>query len=114
MSAQISNVLFVVKPGMSFKNSVRDSLQQLMEHQAQILGLVVNGVEDSAKPYNHRLNKQSAGDQYQTESNDSTTLWKLIKKKAVSCNLHKQFPPLTLIGSLGSWCNKHVHPMIFF
>ena len=58
MSAQISNVLFVVKPGMSFKNSVRDSLQQLMEHQAQILGLVVNGVEDSAKPYNHRLNKQ--------------------------------------------------------
>jgi len=58
MSAQISNVLFIVKPGMSFKNSVRDSLQQLMEHQAQILGLVVNGVEDSAKPYKHRLNKQ--------------------------------------------------------
>ncbi|BAY84276.1 hypothetical protein NIES267_37720 [Calothrix parasitica NIES-267] len=58
MSAQISNVLFVVKPGMSFRNSVRDSLQQLMEHQAQILGLVVNGVEDSTKPYKHRLNKQ--------------------------------------------------------
>ena len=55
MSAQIPNVLFVVKPGMSFRNSVRDSLQQLMEHQAQILGLVVNGVENSAKPYNQRL-----------------------------------------------------------
>ena len=51
--------------------------------------------------WNHRLNKQSAGDQYQTESNGTTTLWKLIKKKAVSCNLHKQFPPLTLTGSMG-------------
>ncbi|MEL6459671.1 MAG: GNVR domain-containing protein [Cyanobacteria bacterium J06621_15] len=58
MSAQISNVLFIVKPSMSFRNSVRDSLQQLIEHQAQILGLVVNGVEDSAKPYKQRLNKQ--------------------------------------------------------
>ncbi len=55
MSAQLSNVLFVVKPGMSFSNSVRDSLQQLIEHQAQVLGLVVNGVEDSAKPYKQRL-----------------------------------------------------------
>ncbi|MEL6462240.1 MAG: GNVR domain-containing protein [Cyanobacteria bacterium J06621_15] len=58
MTAQIPNVLFVVKPGMSFSNSVRDSLQQLMEHQAQILGLVVNGVEDSAKPYKQRLTEQ--------------------------------------------------------
>ena len=51
MSAHISNVLFVVKPGMSYSNSVRDSLEQLMEHQAQILGLIVNGVETVAKPY---------------------------------------------------------------
>ncbi|MEM6403467.1 MAG: GNVR domain-containing protein [Cyanobacteria bacterium P01_D01_bin.116] len=58
MTAQIKNVLFVVKPGMSFSNSVRDSLQQLMEHQAQVLGLVVNGVEDSAKPYKQRLHEQ--------------------------------------------------------
>jgi len=55
MTAQIPNVLFVVKPGMSFSNSVRDSLQQLMEHHAQLLGLVVNGVETSAKPYQQRL-----------------------------------------------------------
>ena len=61
MTAQIPNVLFVVKPGMSFSNSVRDSLQQLMEHQAQVLGLVVNGVEDSAKPYKRQLvNEQLA------------------------------------------------------
>jgi uncharacterized protein involved in exopolysaccharide biosynthesis len=60
MSALIPNVLFVVKPGMSFSNSVRDSLQQLMEHQAQILGLVVNGVEIDAKPYKQRLHEQVA------------------------------------------------------
>jgi uncharacterized protein involved in exopolysaccharide biosynthesis len=58
MTAQIPNVLFVVKPGMSFSNSVRDSLQQLMSHQAQILGLVVNGVEMNAKPYQQRLHEQ--------------------------------------------------------
>ena len=55
MTAQVPNVLFVVKPGMSFSNSVSDSLQQLMEHQAQILGLVVNGVETDAKPYKQSL-----------------------------------------------------------
>ncbi|MGB3756941.1 MAG: CpsD/CapB family tyrosine-protein kinase, partial [Rivularia sp. (in: cyanobacteria)] len=58
MTAQIKNVLFIVKPGMSFSNSVRDSLQQLMEHQAQVLGLIVNGVEDSTKPYKQRLNNE--------------------------------------------------------
>ncbi|MEA5592815.1 GumC family protein [Rivularia sp. UHCC 0363] len=55
MTDQIPNVLFVVKQGMSFSNSVRDGLEQLMEHQAQILGLVVNGVETSDKPYRQRL-----------------------------------------------------------
>ena len=58
MTAQIPNVLFVVKQGMSFSNSVRDSLEQLMEHQAQVLGLVVNGVETDAKPYKQRLNNE--------------------------------------------------------
>jgi uncharacterized protein involved in exopolysaccharide biosynthesis/Mrp family chromosome partitioning ATPase len=51
MTAQIPHVLFVVKPGMSYSNAVNDSLEQLMEHQAQILGLVVNGVDTDAKPY---------------------------------------------------------------
>ncbi|NJN08496.1 MAG: adenylyl-sulfate kinase [Richelia sp. RM1_1_1] len=55
MTAEIPNVLFVVKQGMSFSNSVRDSLEQLMEHQAQVLGLVVNGVETADKPYKQRL-----------------------------------------------------------
>ncbi len=29
-----------------------------MEHQAQVLGLVVNGVEIDAKPYKQRLHEQ--------------------------------------------------------
>ena len=59
MAAQISNVLFIVKPGMSYSNSVCDSLQQLMDHQAQVLGLVVNGVESSVKPYKQRSHEQA-------------------------------------------------------
>jgi polysaccharide biosynthesis transport protein len=55
MTAQIPNVLFVVRPGMSHSSLVRDSLEQLMQHQAQILALVVNDVETTAKPYTHRL-----------------------------------------------------------
>lgn len=58
MTAQIPNVLFVVKPGMSYSNSVCDSLQQLMEHHVQILGLVVNGVETSVKSYRQQLNEK--------------------------------------------------------
>jgi polysaccharide biosynthesis transport protein len=55
MTAQIPNVLFVVRPGMSHSSLVRDSLEQLRQHQASILGLVVNDVETTAKPYTHRL-----------------------------------------------------------
>ncbi len=55
MTAQIPNVLFVVRQGISHSNSVRDSLEQLAQHQAKVLGLVVNGVETSAKPYMQRL-----------------------------------------------------------
>lgn len=55
MTAQIPNVLFVVRPSMSHSSLVRDSLEQLMQHQASILGLVVNDVETTAKPYTHRL-----------------------------------------------------------
>ncbi len=55
MTAQIPNVLFVVRQGISYSNSVRDSLEQLAQHQAQILGLVVNGLETAAKPYMQRL-----------------------------------------------------------
>ena len=51
MSAQICNILFVIKPGMSNSNSVRDSLEQLIKHQAQILGLIVNSVKSPTIKY---------------------------------------------------------------
>lgn len=55
MTAQIPNVLFVVRPSISHSSLVRDSLEQLIQHQASILALVVNDVETTAKPYTHRL-----------------------------------------------------------
>ena len=56
MASVIPNVLFVVRPGTSYSNSVNDSLEQLAQHQAQILGLVINGVETNSKPYPYRSN----------------------------------------------------------
>jgi Mrp family chromosome partitioning ATPase len=54
MASHIPNVLFIVRPGNSYNNSVRDSLQQLNQHHAEILGLIVNGVEATGKPYGYR------------------------------------------------------------
>ena len=55
MAAIVPNVLFVVQPGNSYSKSVNYSLEQLTQHHAQILGLVVNGVENSSKPYQYRI-----------------------------------------------------------
>lgn len=43
MAAVIPNVLFVVRPGVSNRNSVRDSLDQLAQQNAKVHALVVNG-----------------------------------------------------------------------
>lgn len=51
MAAIIPNVLLVVRPELSKRNSVNDSLNQLAQHHARILGLVVNGVETKSRPY---------------------------------------------------------------
>ena len=56
MAAVIPNVLFVVRPGTSDRNSVNHSLEQLAQHNAQIVGLVINGVETKSKPYSYRSN----------------------------------------------------------
>ncbi|MCC5661838.1 AAA family ATPase [Nostoc sp. XA010] len=55
MTVQIPNVLFVVRPSISHSSLVHDSLEQLIQHQASILALVVNDVETTARPYTHRL-----------------------------------------------------------
>ncbi len=57
MANVVPNVLFVVRPGTSYSNAVNESLDQLDQHRAQILGLVINGVEANSKPYPYRSNE---------------------------------------------------------
>ncbi len=51
MATTISNVLYVVRPNISERNCVFSSFEQLHQHNAKILGLVINGVENSSRPY---------------------------------------------------------------
>lgn len=53
MSEVVRNVLFVVRPGNSDRYSVMDSFEQLIQHNAQIMGLVVNGVESRTEGYRY-------------------------------------------------------------
>jgi Mrp family chromosome partitioning ATPase len=55
MASIISNVLLVVRPGTSDRNSVNDSLELLAQHQAQIIGLAINGAEVTSSYYPYRL-----------------------------------------------------------
>ena len=56
MAAVIPNVLFIVRPGTSDRNSVNYSLEQLAQHNAKIVGLVVNSTETKSRPYPYRSN----------------------------------------------------------
>ncbi|AFY57168.1 uncharacterized protein involved in exopolysaccharide biosynthesis [Rivularia sp. PCC 7116] len=47
----ISKVVFVVRSTSSHRNYFYDSVEQLTRHQAEICGLVVNGVENRAQGY---------------------------------------------------------------
>jgi Mrp family chromosome partitioning ATPase len=51
MTAIIPNVLFIVRSGVSDRDSVTHSLNQLAQHNAKIVGLVVNGLETRARSY---------------------------------------------------------------
>lgn len=58
MSAVVRNVLFVVRPGTSDRYSVMDSLEQLIQHNASIVGLVINGVESRTEGYQYRVQRE--------------------------------------------------------
>lgn len=60
MASVISNLLFVVRSGVSQRDCVMNSLEQLTQHEARILGLVVNGVETNTKQYSYRSNTYSS------------------------------------------------------
>lgn len=53
MSGLAHNIMFVVRPGISNRYSVMDSLDQLKQHNAQIRSLVLNGVETPAQSYRY-------------------------------------------------------------
>lgn len=55
MATIITNVLFVIRPNTSHKNSVSDSIAQLQQHNARILGLAINSLDTPAKSYPYRL-----------------------------------------------------------
>ncbi|NET62922.1 MAG: P-loop NTPase [Moorea sp. SIO1G6] len=51
MATVVPNILLVVWPGKSNRNPFRDTLEQLARHRAEIIGLVVNGVDTQAESY---------------------------------------------------------------
>lgn len=51
MAKVVSNLLFVVRPGLTNANDFEHSLEQVSNHQGKIVGLVVNGINDQAKSY---------------------------------------------------------------
>lgn len=57
MAPIVENVLFVVRPGTSDRNSVVDSLEQLKLHRVQIKGLILNGVDSSNNSYRYSYYK---------------------------------------------------------
>ncbi|ARV57626.1 exopolysaccharide biosynthesis protein [Nostocales cyanobacterium HT-58-2] len=61
MIATIPNVLFVVRPGTSNSYPVNESLDQLIQHNAQLFGLVVNGEETKSRPYSYRYRSNNSG-----------------------------------------------------
>lgn len=56
MTGIVPNVLFIVRSGVSDRDSVSHSLNQLAQHNAKIVGLVVNGLETKVKSYPYRSN----------------------------------------------------------
>jgi polysaccharide biosynthesis transport protein len=53
MSTIVPQVLFVVRPGISTRNTVNESFDRLVQHKAQVIGLVVNGVKDRSGSYSY-------------------------------------------------------------
>ena len=56
MSSAISNLLFVVRSGISQRNIVQTSLEQLAQNGAYPIGLIVNDVKTHAGEYSYRSN----------------------------------------------------------
>ncbi|MCU0550854.1 MAG: AAA family ATPase [Leptolyngbya sp. Prado105] len=54
MATIVPYVLFVIRPGISARNAVNDSIEQMTQHHARLVGLVLNGVESQSNAYSYR------------------------------------------------------------
>jgi polysaccharide biosynthesis transport protein len=55
MAMVVDRILFVVRPGVSKRNLVYDSIDRLCRHNAKVVGFVVNGTETKNTVYRSRL-----------------------------------------------------------
>ncbi|MUH00470.1 AAA family ATPase [Scytonema sp. UIC 10036] len=60
MAMDTPNVMFVVRPGISHSHAVQESLEQLTQHNACLIALVVNGEETKTRPYAYRFNSSGS------------------------------------------------------
>ena len=58
IAPSIENVLFVVRPGLSDRHSVMNSLEQLKLHKAKIKGMILNGVDSPSSSYRYSYKPQ--------------------------------------------------------
>jgi len=58
ISAVVRHVMFVVRSGTSDRYPVMDSLEQLIQHNARIMGLVINGVDSPTTGYRYGYGRQ--------------------------------------------------------
>nr|WP_225226091.1 tyrosine-protein kinase domain-containing protein [Komarekiella delphini-convector] len=58
MAKTLANVLLVVKLGVSDRNMLQESLEQLVRHNAQIIGFALNGVEQGGEKYVYKQDVQ--------------------------------------------------------
>lgn len=56
MASAIANVLLVIRLGLSDRYMVQETLEQLTRHHGQIIGLVINGVEERTDSYVYKRN----------------------------------------------------------
>ena len=57
MAKVIGNLLPVIRLGVSDRNIVQESIEQLIRHNANIIGLALNGVEKGSEGYIHNNDK---------------------------------------------------------
>jgi polysaccharide biosynthesis transport protein len=61
MATFLNNVLFVVRPGLSDRYAVAESLEQLTRQNAHTLGLCINGLETRTELYRYGRNEVQVG-----------------------------------------------------